>query len=397
MNILIADSMSDSTVEALRKLGAVVRVEPSLGADTLPDAIGDADVLIVRSTKVTAATIDAGTSLSLIIRAGAGVNTIDLAHASSRGIHVANCPGKNSDAVAELAIGLMVAADRGIAFQAEDLRAGKWDKKKYSEASGLKGRILGIVGYGSIGKGVARRAKAFGMPVIAWSRSLTPEAAEEEGIGWCATPQDLAKKADVVSLHLAAAKETNGLVNKAFLDAMKDGAILVNTSRGEVIDQNALLKAIDSKGLKVALDVYDGEPASGSGPFPLIELAKKVTGTHHVGASTEQASEAIAAETVRVVKTYMQTGKPANQVNAQDRSPAPFGLVVRHFNRVGVLAGVLDALREADVNVEEMENAIFSGGTAAVCTLRLDQKPEKDTMSRIRENADIIQVSLKQL
>jgi D-3-phosphoglycerate dehydrogenase / 2-oxoglutarate reductase len=395
MNILIADSMSESTVEALRKLGAVVRVDPSLGADTLPDSIGDADVLIVRSTKVTAAAIDAGASLSLIIRAGAGVNTIDLAHASSRGIHVANCPGKNSDAVAELAIGLMVAADRQIAFQAEDLKAGKWDKKKYSEASGLKGRTLGIVGYGSIGKGVARRAKAFGMTVTAWSRSLTPEAAEEEGITLCATPLELARRADVVSLHLAAAKETNGLVNREFLNAMKDGAILVNTARGEIVDQKALLEAIETKGLKVAMDVYDGEPSGGTGSFPLADLAKKITGTHHVGASTEQASEAIASETVRVVKTFMETGRPANQVNAQEKSPAPFGLVVRHFNRVGVLAGILGALREAGINVEEMENMIFSGGTAAVCTLKLDEKPGRETVSRIKENPDVIQVSLK--
>lgn len=394
MNILIADKLSDKAVAALKEMGAVIRVEPSLSADNLPDAIGDSDILVVRSTKVTAATIDAGTALSLIIRAGAGVNTIDLARASSLGIHVANCPGKNADAVAELAMGLIIAADRRIAFQAEDLRAGKWNKKEYGKASGLKGRTLGIVGYGSIGKGLAIRAQAFGMPVVAWSRSLTAERAEADGIGWCATPLDLAREADVVSLHLAAAAETKDLVNGEFLAAMKDGAILVNTSRGEVVDQVALKEAIDSKSLKVALDVYKGEPAAGDNNFTDVELAKKVTGTHHIGASTDQASDAIADETVRIIKTYMETGKPVNQVNSQDKSPAPFGLVVRHFNRVGVLAGVLDALREADVNVEEMENAIFSGGTAAVCTLKLDQKPNNETVKKISKNKDIIQVSL---
>jgi len=393
MNILIADKMSENAVEALRKLGATVRVEPALGADDLPNAIADTDILIVRSTKVSSATIDAGSALSLIIRAGAGVNTIDVSYASSRGIHVANCPGKNSDAVAELAIGLIVAADRRIAFQAEDLRAGIWDKKNYGKASGLKGRTLGIIGYGSIGKGVAKRAKAFGMPVMAWSRSLTPERAEEDGIIYCATPQELARQADVLSLHLAVTKETENLVNREFLNLMKNSAILVNTSRGEIIDQDALMEAIDSKGLKVALDVYNGEPGAGDDSFSLIDLAKKVTGTHHVGASTDQAAEAIAAETVRIVKTYIETGKPANQVNAQEKSPAPFGLVVRHFNRVGVLAGILDALREADVNVEEMENAIFAGGKAAVCTLKLDQKPKSETVSSIRDDSNVIQVS----
>lgn len=394
MNILIADKLSDKAVAALQDLGAAVRVEPSLGAHDLPDAIGNADVLVVRSTKVTAAAIDAGSALSLIVRAGAGVNTIDLAHASSRGIHVANCPGKNSDAVAELAMGLMVAADRRIAEQAADLKSGKWDKKGYGKAPGLKGRTLGIMGYGSIGKGLAARAKAFGMPVIAWSRSLTPDRAAKEGLGYCASPKDLAAQADIVSLHLAAAPETKGLVNTEFLAAMKDGAILVNTSRGEIVDRDALVEAIDTKGLRVALDVYADEPAATDSTFNDTELAARIVGTHHVGASTDQASEAIAEETVRVVRTYMETGKPANQVNAQDKSPAPFGLVVRHYNRVGVLAGVLDALREVDVNVEEMENAIFSGGTAAVCSLKIDQKPPKKALENIAVNPDVIQASL---
>ena len=394
MNILIADKLSDKAVNDLRALGAVIRLEASLNAGELPGAVGDADVLVVRSTKVSAETIDAGKNLSLIIRAGAGVNTIDLKHASERGIHVANCPGKNADAVAELTMGLMVAADRRIAFQAEELRAGKWNTKEYGKARGLKGRTLGLVGYGSIGRGVAERAKAFGMSVIAWSRSLTPERAEADGIGYCASPGDAAAGADAVSIHLAAAEKTLGLVDADFLSAMKDGAILVNTSRGEIVDQKALAEAIDRKGLKAALDVYEGEPGAGDSGFAHTELAGKITGTHHVGASTDQAAEAIADETVRIVKTYMETGKPANPVNAQDKSPAPFGLVVRHYNRVGVLAGVLDILREADINVEEMENAVFSGGTAAVCTLKLDDEPAHAVLERIRDADDIIQAAL---
>lgn len=394
MNILIADKLSESAVDALRKMGAKIRVEPTLGADDLPDAVGDSDILVVRSTKVTAAAIDAGSNLSLIIRAGAGVNTIDLAHASERGIHVANCPGKNADAVAELAMGLIIAADRRIADQTADLRDGKWDKKGYGKAPGLKGRTLGILGYGSIGKNLAKKALAFGMPVVAWSRSLTPERAEDDGIGYCSTPKDLAGESDIVSVHLASASETAGLVDAAFLDAMKNGAILVNTSRGEIVDRTALMKAIDSKGLRVALDVYDGEPSAGDSTFSDIDLAAKIVGTHHVGASTEQAAEAIAEETVRIVRAYMETGKPANPVNAQEKSPAPFGLVIRHFNRVGVLAGVLEALREAGVNVEEMENAIFSGGKAAVCTLKLDEEPGAALVARLNENPNIIQASM---
>jgi len=146
MKILIADKMSKTAISSLEELGHVVVSNPDLKAEDLPGAIGDAEVLIVRSTKVLAATIEAGKSLSLIIRAGAGVNTIDLAKASECGIHVTNCPGKNTEAVAELAMGLLIAADRRIANATAELRAGKWNKKEYGKAAGLKGRTLGIIG-----------------------------------------------------------------------------------------------------------------------------------------------------------------------------------------------------------------------------------------------------------
>jgi len=394
MKILVADKLSENALVELKALGSELRVEPKLNADTLPDAIGDADILIVRSTRVKAAAMDAATSLSLIIRAGAGVNTIDVGHASSQGIHVANCPGKNADAVAELTLGLIIAADRRIAYQAEQLRAGGWNKKEYSKADGLKGKTIGIVGYGSIGKAVAKRAKSFGISVIAWSRSLNPQIAEAQGIAYCPNTLQLARDADIISLHLAVAPETMNLVNAEFLDAMKDGAILVNTSRGEIVDQAALEEAIDKKSLKVALDVYSDEPDANSNKFSHTELAKRITGTHHIGASTNQASDAIAYETVRIVEAYIRTGKAINQVNTQEKSPAPYKLVVRHFNRVGVLAGILSALRGANINVEEMENAIFSGQAAAVCTLKLDEKPTESIIRVINSNPDIIQATL---
>jgi len=394
MKILVADKLSENALVKLESLGSEIRIEPNLNADTLPEAIGDTDILIVRSTKVKSAAMDAASSLSLIVRAGAGVNTIDVGHASSQGIHVANCPGKNADAVAELTLGLIIAADRRIAYQAENLRDGKWNKKEYSRADGLKGKTLGIIGYGSIGKGVARRAKSFDMSVIAWSRSLNHQIAEAQGIGYCPSPLQIARNADIISLHLASAPETMNLVNAEFLDAMKDGAILVNTSRGEIIDQAALEGAIEKKSLKVALDVYSDEPDANSNEFSHIELAKRITGTHHIGASTNQASNAIADETVRIVESYIQTGKPINQVNVQEKSPAPYKLVIRHFNRVGVLASILSILRAANINVEEMENVIFSGHAAAVCTLKLDEKPTESVLKTINSNPDIIQVSL---
>jgi D-3-phosphoglycerate dehydrogenase / 2-oxoglutarate reductase len=394
MKVLIVDKMSEKAVKALKDMGAEVTVN-AVKAEDLPKALGDTEVLIVRSTKVSAAAIEAAPALSLIVRAGAGVNTIDVAAASKRGIYVANCPGQNTDAVAELAIGLLIAADRRIVNATDDLRAGKWKKSEYGKSRGLKGRTLGIVGVGSIGKAVAKRAQGLEMNVIGWSRSLTPQKAEELGIGFCAKLEELAEKSDAVSVHVAASKETNNLVGKDFFARMKKGAILINTSRGEVVDAAALKAAIAEKGLRVGLDVFAGEPAGGEAEFVDKELAAAVIGTPHIGASTDQASEAIAAETVRVIETYRVSGHPVNTVNIREKSSAIINLVVRHYNRVGVLAGVLDELRSEGVNIEEMENTIFEGGAAACCTLKLDEKPSDALIAKLGKAENVIKVMLK--
>jgi D-3-phosphoglycerate dehydrogenase len=396
MKILIADKLSKTAIADLEAMGHAVVSNPDLKAEDLPAAIGDAEVLIVRSTKVTAETIAASTKLALIIRAGAGVNTIDLAKASELGIHVTNCPGKNTDAVAELAIGLLIAADRRIANATAELRVGKWNKKEYGKAAGLKGRTLGIIGTGSIGKAVIRRALALDMSVVAWSRSLTPEKAKELGVAFAATPLDVAKAADAVSLHVAAKPETKGMVDAEFLAAMKKGAILVNAARGDIVDTEAVKAAIAEKGLRYACDVYAPEPAGGVAEFPATDLAAAaVACTPHIGASTDQASEAIAAEAVRIVKVFEETGTPPNDVNIRAKSSAIANLVVRHYNKVGVIAGVLLLLRNAGVNIEEMQNLVFEGGSAACCSLKLDSRPDDALVAQIAATENIISVSLK--
>ncbi|MBN1393904.1 MAG: hypothetical protein JW959_02650 [Pirellulales bacterium] len=395
MKVLIADKLSSEAVTSLEKLGLEVEVRSELTADTLPDAVSDVGILVVRSTKVTAATIKAAPQLSLIIRAGAGYDTIDLAAASSRGIYVANCPGKNTFAVAELAIGLMVAADRRIVNAAVSMREGKWQKKEYGKSRGLAGRTLGILGFGQIGRAVAQRARGLGMKIITWSPlDLTPEQAEAEGIGYCDTPEQLAAEADAVTIHMASNSETKHTVGKKFLDAMKPGAILINTSRGPLVDTQALRKAIAEKGLRVGLDVYEGEPAAGDKEFPDAELASMATCTPHIGASTDQAAEAIAIEVVRIVDLFLKTGHPAGTVNICARSAATYRLVLRHLNRVGVLAFVLDGLREEGINVEEIENTIFEGAEAGCCSMLLDQKPSEKLIKHFRGNQSILYVML---
>jgi D-3-phosphoglycerate dehydrogenase / 2-oxoglutarate reductase len=400
MKVLVADKFEKSGLAGLAELGCEVLYQPDLKDDSLREAIGSsgAQVLIVRSTKVTGPMLEAG-HLSLVVRAGAGYNTIDVETASALGIYVANCPGKNSVAVAELAFGLILALDRRIVDNAADLKRGAWNKKEYSKARGLFGRTLGLIGTGGIGREVIPRARAFGMAVVAWSRSLTPERAQALGVERMATPADAAAAADVVSVHLALKPETKGLIGESFFAAMRPGAFFVNTSRAEVVDQAALERAVREKGVRAALDVFNEEPSGGSGEVraPIFELPG-VIGTHHIGASTDQAQEAIAAETVRIVREFAQSGRAPNVVNLAKKSPACCLLVVRHYDRVGVLASVFDGLKQAGINVQETENIVFDGAKAAVARIHLQQPPAEKTLSSIRKNSDdIIELSLVNL
>src|SRR3954463_3082013 len=218
MKVLIADKFEKVGIDGLKELGCTVISEPEVKADALPALIRQVDpnILIVRSKKVNVDALRAGTALTLVIRAGAGIDTIDVAAASGLGVFVSNCPGKNSIAVAELVMGLILSLDRRIADQVADLRAGRWNKAEYSRARGLHGRTLGIVGLGQIGREIAARAQAFGMRVVAWSRSLTHEEADRLGVAYAQTPLEVAHLADAVSINVAANAETKHLVNAEF-------------------------------------------------------------------------------------------------------------------------------------------------------------------------------------
>jgi D-3-phosphoglycerate dehydrogenase len=397
MRVLIADKFEQSGRDRLAAIGCEVLYQPGTKDEALVQAIQQSvpDVLVVRSTKVTQKMLESG-ALKLVVRAGAGFNTIDVVTASRRGIYVSNCPGKNSIAVAELAFALILALDRRVADNVISLRKGEWNKELYSKARGLFGRILGLVGLGQIGLEMLPRARGFGLPVVAWSRSLTPERAARLGIQYKSTPEEVAASADIVSVHLALNSATKSLLGSRFFSAMREGAYFINTARSEVVDQAALSQAIMDRKLRVGLDVYAGEPAGGTGPFtdPLGQNTS-VYGTHHIGASTEQAQEAIAAETARVIETFKETGDVPNAVNLAQRTPATHRLVVRHLDRPGVLAAVLDTLRAAQINVQEMENVIFDGAEAAVAHINLDKAPQPEVLQRCRaENANIIELTL---
>jgi D-3-phosphoglycerate dehydrogenase len=403
MKILVADKFEQSGIDGLRAIGCSVLYEPDLKDDSLANAIADtgAEVLVVRSTPVTAPMLDAG-KLALIVRAGAGVNTIDVAAASKRGIYVSNCPGKNAIAVAELTFALLLAIDRRIPDNVSDLRTGSWNKKEYSKAQGLYGRTIGLIGFGSIGQEVARRARGFGMPVVVWSRRFSENAEprqraiDEFGITVADRPRDVVEKADVISVHLALTKDTRGFVNAELLQHARKRAIFLNTARAEVVDYQALATAVQEKGLRVGLDVFANEPAAATGNIEdAIVLLPGVYGTHHIGASTDQAQDAIAAEAVRIVKSFVETGRVPNVVNLAKRSEATHMLVVRHRDKPGVLAHAFQLLRDAGLNVQETENIIFEGAEAAVARINLDREPPQSTIDQIRSgHEDVLDLQL---
>lgn len=324
MRILIADTFPDSARAELTDDGHECRYEPDLSAADLPARLADdpgIEALVVRSTRVDAAAFEAAGALRYVIRAGSGTDTIDTDAADRNGVHVCNVPGRNATAVAELAFALLLALDRNIPDNVADLRAGRWDKKRYAKARGIAGRRIGVVGLGDIGLAFAERAWAFGAEVYAVAkpdRSARARArAEAIGVNFVPDLTELARTCDVLSLHAPATDATSELLNRELLDLLAPGAIVLNTARPELVDEQALLDAMDSKGVRAGIDVFAGEPGSSRGSIdsPLARHPNTY-GTHHIGASTEQAQDAIAAEVVRMVQKF-RTGSVPHCVNPE--------------------------------------------------------------------------------
>ncbi len=390
LKVLIADKFPEKYIQELKELDLEVIYEPKLGEKDLPKAAEDVDILVVRSTVVNEETINNSKKLNLIIRAGSGVNNIAISAANKKGVYVANCPGMNAVAVAELTIGLMIALDRFIPDNVADFRNGVWNKDKYSKGKGLKGKTLGIIGVGNIGKEVAKRALAFEMNVYGKDISRI----EGVQIKDFSEMDQLLPLCDIVTIHLPATPQTKGLFNKQMFSYMKDGAYLINTSRHDIIVEEDLLEAIKEKNLRVALDVFKGEPEGKSGEVKSpLQNNPNIYVTHHIGASTEQAQDAVAEETVRIIKHYVHSGVIDHWVNRAKVTDAKYQLVVKHYDKPGVLASVLDVIRQGNINIEEIENIIFEGGIAACCTMKLKLPATAEMLKQISENPNVISVS----
>lgn len=396
MKILFADALPEAFVDNLRERGDDCVLRPDLGGDDLPDAIDDADVLVVRSTEVTADTINRARNLGLVVRSGAGTNTIDCQAAADAGVYVCNVPGTNAVAVAELTLGLLLAIDRHIADATGDLRNGVWNKKAYSQAEGLMGRTMGIVGVGEIGLAVAERARCFGMSVIAVRKANrhpdTEARIRTTGIRLVDSLSDLLDESDVVSVHVPGGPGTECIVDADFLAGMRPGAVLLNTSRGEVIDEAALLAAIDEKGIRAGLDVFCDEPDQGTGEFSSkLASSPNVVGTHHIGASTQQAQDATSAGTIEVIEAY-RGGDPLNCVNVVHTRLGTSTITIRHYDRVGVLAAVFEDLRKSEINVQTMQNKVFEGETAAVAVIDVSGEVPDSLADRLARLEHVIRV-----
>ena len=402
--VLIADKLPPSGIAQLEENGCNVTDDPSLKDEELVKQMTNLnpEILVVRSTKVGRRHMEAASKLSLIVRAGAGVNNIDIEAASSLGVHVSNCPGKNAIAVAELTWGHIINGDRRISDCDADLKRGLWKKKTYSKSNGLHGRTLGVIGCGRIGQEVISRAHAFGMNVVAWSRSLTDQKASRLGVTRLDSIHAVAKEAHIITVHLEVNSQTVGMFSNDFFGNMREQAFFINTSRGELVDETALLDAINKKGIKAGLDVFDGEPKVDGEWSSKLSRLNSVYGTHHIGASTSQSQAAVAEEACRVVISYINQGIAPNCLNLSTSTLASHLLVIRHKDQVGVLSEVLSSLKSEGINVKNMDNSIFATNDpnvqgAANARIQLVGAPSDTLLQTINNLAAVFEAKLIQL
>ena len=311
LKIVIADDLPASAVDLLAAEGWTVDAVAGRPLDQLKQDLSDADALVVRSaTKVTSALISAASRLRVIARAGTGVDNVDVAAASARGIVVMNAPGANSTSVAELAVGLMLALARNVAAADAAMKQGKWEKKRFMGEE-LREKTLGLVGLGRIGQEVAHRASAFGMRVIAHDPFIAAQVAGDLGVELVSL-DDVFARADYLSLHLPATAATKNLVNAERLARSRRGIRIVNTARGDLIDERALADAIESGQVAgAALDVFEVEPP----PDPRLQSMPQVIATPHIAASTREAQELVGVETATALRDFLRDGVIRNAVN----------------------------------------------------------------------------------
>ena len=352
MKVLIADKVSATCADVLRAAGFEADYRPGIAHADLMTAIAGVQGLVVRSdTQVTEEVMAAAPGLRVVGRAGAGVDNIDVAAATRRGIVVMNAPGENTISAAEHTMSMLLALARRIPAADRSMRAGRWERGATFLGVELFGKTLGVLGVGKVGREVATRARAFGMEVLGYDPVLTPEVAARLGV-WLAPIDEVLARADFITLHLPLTADTRHLIGRAQLDRCRKGVRLINVARGGVIDEAALLEALrDGRVAGAALDVFEQEPPAGS---PLLALESVVL-TPHLGASTREAQEKVAARIAEQIAAYLHDGTVTNAVNAEGVDPriAPTLLPYRDLcERLGRLLSALGRGPYAEVVLE---------------------------------------------
>ncbi|WP_320046850.1 NAD(P)-dependent oxidoreductase [uncultured Ilyobacter sp.] len=399
MKILIGCEFPEPALAELRTLSENVVYKPGLAPKDLEKEILDTGILVVGRNRVTPEAISGAKSLQMIIRAGTNTTNIAIPEASDAGVFVANCPHKDAIAIAEMVFGMLIALDRRLLEASAAMRGGTLAEALAEDATGLAGRTLGMLGFGPVELALAKRARAFGMKTIAWSPTLTPEAAAEAGMEFGAWPREVARRSDMVSIYAPEHDRDEILVDEVFLRDLRKGAYLVYTGSPVALDQDALIEVAQERELRVAYDLFTPQiPTSNAGRFQSrLQALQNAIGTNHLGDRTQQAVEATAMEVVRIVRSFLVTGELVNCINLVEHSPATWQLVLRLEDTVGVLASILDHIRADGINIEEMVSRVFTGARAAWCLIALDERPSTDALDAIRELRGVLHLELRAL
>src|SRR6266571_3402492 len=317
MKVLIADTVSPTCAEVLRRAGLEAAHRPGLGREELLEAVADVEGIVVRSdTRITAEVIAAAPRLRGVGRAGAGVDNIDVAAATKRGVVVMNAPGENTISAAEHTLSLMLALARQIPQADRSMKAGRWERGRFLGVE-LFGKTLGVLGLGEVGREVAARARAVGMEVIGYDPVLSEEVASSLGVSLVPIAA-VYERSDFVTLHLPLTGETRHLIGREELRRCRRGVRILNVARGGVLDEAALFEALQSgQAAGAALDVFEVEPPAGS---PLLAIETVIL-TPHLGASTQEAQEKVAVRIAEQIAAYLKDGLVINAVNTEGIDP----------------------------------------------------------------------------
>ncbi len=388
MKILVACDLPDFALDELRGLATVLSVEPALTAETLPARLGDTAILIVDNLFVSEEAFAAGKSLQMIVRAGTDVSNIRVDEASAMGVFVLHTPFREAAAIAEYMLAGMMVLDRGLAPRAADAPP--------RGSLGLFGRSLGILRMDETGRELASRALSLGMRVASWNPRVARCSWNLPGVELYDWARDLVRRSDYLAAFAPSDSHEDLYIDAELLADVRDNACLAFVGNAGALDEVAVADCVQKRGLRVALDLWPPEGASETFRFrsPLLDLPGVICGVRQAN-RTQQAREAIAEAVVQRVRSFVVQGQIVDCVNLLERSGATWQLVLRLRDAVGVMAGVMDAVRADGINAEEITCRVFTGARAAWSAVALNERPSTEALEAIRRLPGVLHLELR--